>query len=829
MARLNEPPGQAESIDALKRRFVRQNREIARANSTQSLRIRNLECETSRLLAENISLREQVIKLQKQFETSGRVTNVFDSVAAIKGKLEDKMKELGGFVAELGEISHVKASNASSPKRAGSTYRSPGRSPDQKNWRNALTLSEVTSGQEGRLPPIVEDKHYPRRTLEAEDFYGLISQSANAADTPSPDMGSPPVAHFESGDPVDLTIRSRSDGSEEEEFSNIDSVLPANLETRKKRRGSLNLTDFRRAQRFESQLSLGQDDPEAPSVKPPEQSLKSGAKRKLCVRDDGEEKPDDIIQTRLEEFKFNRKAATERRAQENKERTVPEQSDDEKTRDLVVPGDRTQERSDNTKSDRAFSDRRILGSKCVNTDPVVSPAKKTLATIHDPVSSPIKNRKNAVREVAINLQNQIAKEGASRDMGRSRKTPASAVKDTAKRKDRSIQRAEIKIGEVYQVPETPSSADLFSPASIEPLTAPAESRDTPVPPDFNPSTSTAEGLDGGMRPARRPRGPVNYAEPNLRDKMRRPTKDLSDAVNADDRCQRANSIKLEGITSESEEGNETTKEKKHPRTVIVKKENVVDCSWKNLPTAPEKPPLHIEASSPLDSKSVAGQEVLSQTVTGRGSGNSTTGAPEKPASASASSSATTISALAAGRRKPKETNRQIRENGALEDVMQKLDIYDFHSSSPPIRDGDEDKEKSQQEQQRRRGHRSSSKEETLSHSRPSRRHSAVLSASSSTGSQGKEDGTIPNRGSVNNNSSTGEGRRLRQSVGDQGISHLVKGIEERSSAERSKNAKSMRSDANLRATGDRSRGSGVVDGGDNVGARAASRRRSMML
>ena len=45
----------------MKRRFIRQNREIARVNSTQSLRIRNLEAEISRLLAENIALREQAI------------------------------------------------------------------------------------------------------------------------------------------------------------------------------------------------------------------------------------------------------------------------------------------------------------------------------------------------------------------------------------------------------------------------------------------------------------------------------------------------------------------------------------------------------------------------------------------------------------------------------------------------------------------------------------------------------------------------------------------------------------------------------------------------
>lgn len=173
-------------IRPVKRRFVRQNREIARyvrptnpptfaycerANSTQSVRIRNLECEVSRLLGENVSLREQIIKLHYELE---QTTNkaVLESVDTVKGRLETKLSELGNLVRELGEVQ--KTSDAQlARKRKSLDRKSPKRSPDQRNWRNTLTFSEVVGSGDGRLPPIVEDKYYPRRTLE---YYSRIIQ-----------------------------------------------------------------------------------------------------------------------------------------------------------------------------------------------------------------------------------------------------------------------------------------------------------------------------------------------------------------------------------------------------------------------------------------------------------------------------------------------------------------------------------------------------------------------------------------------------------------------------------------------------------------------------
>lgn len=145
----------------VKRKFMRQNRDIARANSTQSLRIRNLENETSRLLAENLDLREQILKLQNELN-DGRAQRVVDHTGEVKSRLETKLLEITALISSLGKPAPQKKS----PQRGKITSASPGQSPDQKSWRNICALSESVSGQEGRLPPILENKSYPRKTLE---------------------------------------------------------------------------------------------------------------------------------------------------------------------------------------------------------------------------------------------------------------------------------------------------------------------------------------------------------------------------------------------------------------------------------------------------------------------------------------------------------------------------------------------------------------------------------------------------------------------------------------------------------------------------------------
>lgn len=138
---------------------------MKRVNSTQSVRIRNLEGDVSRLLSENLTLRERIISLHHEVEKRpGRA--MLDGMSAVKGRLESKLTELGELVQELGAVTAAGERRRSSKRRSIDRSSSKRLDPGQRTWRNGLSCSEFAGGLEGRLPPIMEDKYFPRKTLE---------------------------------------------------------------------------------------------------------------------------------------------------------------------------------------------------------------------------------------------------------------------------------------------------------------------------------------------------------------------------------------------------------------------------------------------------------------------------------------------------------------------------------------------------------------------------------------------------------------------------------------------------------------------------------------
>jgi hypothetical protein len=84
-------------------------------------------------------------------------------------------------------------------------------------------------------------------------------------------------------------------------------------------------------------------------------------------------------------------------------------------------------------------------------------------------------------------------------------------------------------------PETPSAdPGVVFPDTPETKSTSEKPKDTPPPADISSHGETS-------RPSRRVRASVSYAEPNLRDKMRRPTKDLLDAVSGEGKYKRNSS------------------------------------------------------------------------------------------------------------------------------------------------------------------------------------------------------------------------------------------------------------------------------------------------
>lgn len=152
----------------MKRKFLRQNREIAKVNSTQAMRIRALENEVSRLLTDNLNSRGHIIRLERDLESS-RIRN--QNVDDLRSQMEVKLAELGALFKGFDGRPSPKKRRSVSPKENNKMIRStPAKSPGTKDWKNACAIGAAMPGQEGRFPPslpaIMENKYYPRKTLE---------------------------------------------------------------------------------------------------------------------------------------------------------------------------------------------------------------------------------------------------------------------------------------------------------------------------------------------------------------------------------------------------------------------------------------------------------------------------------------------------------------------------------------------------------------------------------------------------------------------------------------------------------------------------------------
>lgn len=135
---------------------MRQNREIARVNSLQSLRIQGLESELTHLLKENASLKEQVISLQHDAEKYQAGRAFHKDVSQCKEKLAQKISELNNLVTDLGIMPQTFLKKIAHLETDGESQRA-----------SAFTRRPITwNDNEGRLPTILEDKYFPRRTIE---------------------------------------------------------------------------------------------------------------------------------------------------------------------------------------------------------------------------------------------------------------------------------------------------------------------------------------------------------------------------------------------------------------------------------------------------------------------------------------------------------------------------------------------------------------------------------------------------------------------------------------------------------------------------------------
>ncbi|KAI9886877.1 MAG: hypothetical protein M1823_001313 [Watsoniomyces obsoletus] len=577
MARLNEVPAPTESVDALKRRFIRQNREIARANSTQSLRIRGLESETSRLLAENITLRQQINKLENGADRE-ESRHFLIQLETVKARLDEKVREIGGLVEDLGTLqSQAALEMAGSTKKKKKSIRRTS-SEDQKRRKSGMImLSDAVRNQEGRLPAIVEGKIYPRQSLEM--MPDVVPDDIEVADhTDSPDIGPPPVAHFEDMDfERNVVVPDEDergiDGDVEEEAV---PTLPR-FEGRKKRRESANVFDFKRGggNTGENNVS-GQTDVvvvdssdkmSAGYVKP----LRTAAKRKMSVREDEKmeawraiEEPDDVQE---EEDEKDEEGAAE--VSSSKSRNIARTTEEQQTSRPPTSRSRSPDgpRVPAPREEEVSPERPALVPKSTNLDPVSPRKQRKKGRDVEPLKNTIiisTTEDQAQNQEEVILPPKL-KQSRSRDRRATTtattKLPDDAIEEqqvptttTSKRKDPPLRRLStsskqdvpaepmtvMNENDRHETPNSPprprSSTPQLSNGNEDDTSHHQNSTPMPDPDPTSASTtpgqpSTSSSSSTSTRPSRRPRtAGISYAEPNLRAKMRRPSKNFVSAV-----------------------------------------------------------------------------------------------------------------------------------------------------------------------------------------------------------------------------------------------------------------------------------------------------------
>jgi hypothetical protein len=128
------------------------------------------------MMSENLELRSQIMQLEKEVEGS-KSQRIADHALEIKEKLEAQLADWSSLLAGLGVEPPRKRHSPERSKIAKPRTSSGKRSPAQRKLRDVAKDTEALAMQEGRLPPIYENKSYSRVTMEYvfRSQHGLFS------------------------------------------------------------------------------------------------------------------------------------------------------------------------------------------------------------------------------------------------------------------------------------------------------------------------------------------------------------------------------------------------------------------------------------------------------------------------------------------------------------------------------------------------------------------------------------------------------------------------------------------------------------------------------
>ena len=554
---------------------------------------------------------------------------------AIKAKLESQLTEWGIMLAGLGLEPPMKRHSPrirkSIKQRMSFGVSRP--SPSQRRLRDVARdveelghISENKSCPRPSMKYAVLMRYQYSQTLTSDSPEQILALRAEAHLThsaDSPELGPPPMSKFIDEDPVKVDSPSRAAPIKTQEWSPKRTIEPPiSFASPKHDQASAppapppekkpESTDKPQQPRPQPAISAEPSKIVAEPTKIVVQPTKTGGKRKFAARDDTENVP---IQRMVNENQPPRGSS--------EKQSIRDKAGGKTLKELA-----SMRKEVRGKPGAAGNARKPLAAKSTNDD----------------ISSPKKTSKPLMAGEIAMVQADPVKAKASNERPKSKSRSNPPVKIEAIPAPQILPPTMIELATPLVEPA------LLSPSSPEPASADVGHRgDTPPPADISSMGETT-------RPSRRNRTAVSYAEPNLRDKMRRPTKELFDAVAGEGKYPRRSS----------------QAEPLGPEMLKMERESDARESWKRLPAVSdhlgEPEPGSIPAS-PLASKTSPPQDLQDNFVTDRRRRPSTIAAKE----AEVADQGNKIVG------QPTKADTCPEKSGSGD-----TDIYEFTSSSPQI-------------------------------------------------------------------------------------------------------------------------------------------------
>ncbi|KAL2755125.1 hypothetical protein ACRALDRAFT_1082666 [Sodiomyces alcalophilus JCM 7366] len=633
MARLNEPPISTDSPEILRRKLLRQNRDLAKANSVHLTRIRALEAQNAQLLSEKLELCGRVIELEKKAEDN-EARRVADHALDIRAKLEAQLLDCITVLGELGNEPPRKRHASPRDRRTSSSHTVLFRSsPPQKRPRESAMDAELRALQEGRLPPIQEYKSYPRRTMDREEILALCLEAADTTD--SPELGPPPTSRFVDNEAGESQLQSPTKSPPDQSPLAVDfpsETLPSPV-------ASPPFTDSpikAKVEKATPDEPLPQnEDIAAPSTKcevpaVSEPAPRASSKRKFGAGD------------------------------ESKTKATLSSSDGSKSKTTAGrPTLRIERRSSRASREAASTQHEAIENP---TAPISVRVPLAAKSTNEGISSPKKSATSKPPVGNANLKSGKAGDETRRDRRKAKpkdhQEPAVAVPIAPPPSPKPVIDVLPPSSDAGHTEAAGTESASPSPSSPGPMPAAPPNRDTPPPTDISSQGETS-------RPSRRARAAVSYAEPNLRDKMRRPTEELFDAVSGDIRWKSRASI------AKSEEPPSTGPTTKKPSPALSEANDTSKRAPKSIPTTSEAL-ASAGTTSPLADKKAKPDRAPSANVT----------EPKQRQSSAALKSAADSRGEGCDESAKLQTSPGAMSNDLSSPSDQTVDPYEFPSSTP---------------------------------------------------------------------------------------------------------------------------------------------------